>query len=174
MNLETMSKQRKMMLITAAVGIISVFLPWFSYYGFSVSGMSGWGILVFLCFAAAGVIAYKGDQTKNLNQSDWTIALIVGGIAALVMVINFLTHMEIMQLYSFGFYLALIASVALLAVTYMNRSATDNLQAGFDNLKTSFGSRDTHHTGHTTTTSTTITPTNVSHTPTDDTTRPTT
>ena len=160
-----------MMLIAAAVGIISVFLPWFSYYGFSVSGMSGWGILVFLCFAAAGVIAYKGDQTKNLNQSDWTIALIVSGIAALVMVINFLTHLEIMQLYSFGFYLALIASVALVAVTYMYRSATDNLQAGFDNLKTSFGSRtDTHHTGHTTTT-TTPTPTNVSHN-TDDPARP--
>jgi len=164
-----------MMLIAAAVGVISIFLPWFSYYGFSVSGMNGWGVLVFLCFAAAGVLAFMGDQTKNLSQDKWMIALIVSGIAALVMVIRFLTNMEILRLFSFGFYLALIAAVALLAVTYMFRSSTDNLQAGFDDLKTSFGSRtDTHHTGHTTTT-TTPTPTNVSHTtPSNDPNRPTT
>ena len=172
MNFETMSKQRKMMLIAAAVGIISIFLPWISYYGFSVSGMNGWGVLVFLCFAVAAVMAFIGDQTKNLTQSNWMIALIASGLATLVMVINFLTNLEVLQLFSVGFYLALIATVALLAVTYLFRSSTDNLQAGFDDLKTKFGTHnDTQKTGHTTTTTTTTT--NVSHTPPNDSTRPT-
>jgi len=67
MNFQTMNKQRKFVLIAAAVGIISMFLPWISFFGFSINGMHGSGIVVFLCFAVSGIISLLGDQTKNLE-----------------------------------------------------------------------------------------------------------
>ncbi len=85
MNFQTMNKQRKFVLIAAAVGVISMFLPWFlSLFRFwamtnrSENGLHGNGIFVFLCFIACGVIAYLGDQTKNLDKTMWAIALSCG------------------------------------------------------------------------------------------------
>lgn len=169
-----MSKQRKMMLIAAAVGIVSMFLPWVSisfgpFGGGSVNGMHGSGIVVFLCFVAAGVLAYMGSQTANLNQTNWMLALIAGGTATLIMVINFFDASG-SGLLSIGFYGALIAAIALVAFAFLYRSATDNLQSGFDSLKSNFTAKmDEARTGNATATPTTT----VSHTPTDDPTRPT-
>ena len=167
-----------MILIASAVGVIAMFLPWISislgpFGGGSVSGMHGWGILAFLCFIVAGAVAFMGDQTSNLNQANWMVALLAGGIATLIIAIDFLKNMDFISLYSVGFYLALAAAICVLAFTFMFRSASDSLQGGFDSLKTSINSRmNTTSTG--TTTTTTPSTTNVSHTTTtDDTTRPT-
>jgi peptidoglycan/LPS O-acetylase OafA/YrhL len=166
MNFETMSKQRKMMLIAAAIGVVAMFLPWWSFI-ISINGMHGWGVLVFLCFVTTGAIAFMGDQTTNLTQTNWMFALIASGVAALIMSIMFLSNLDFMSLLSFGFYIALAASICLLVFTYTNRSSTDSVQSGFDNLKRSFDNKSTTlHSGSTTTT------TNVSHTPTNDPTRP--
>lgn len=172
MNFQTMSKQRKMILIAAAVGIISMFLPWVSAFGFSVNGMHGWGVLVFFCFVAAGLLAYMGDQTQNLNRTNWMMTLIAGGIAALIMVINFINALEVLSAVGIGFYLSLGASLAIVALTFMNRAPEDNLQNGFDSLRNSIGGKiNTQNTG--TTTTTTSPTTNVAHTTTNDPTRPT-
>ena len=52
MNFQTLHLQRKLILVVAVAGIISVFLPWFSAgaFGFSVhiNGFRGWGVLAFL------------------------------------------------------------------------------------------------------------------------------
>ena len=90
MNFQTMSKQRKFILISAAVGIIAMFLPWVSFFGFSMNGMHGDGFIVFLCFAGAGVVAFLGDQTKTLDKTFWFIALACGGLASLLMIIDVL------------------------------------------------------------------------------------
>lgn len=177
MNFETMSKQRKMILIAAAVGIISMFLPWFSisslFGNVSVSGMNGLGILVFLCFLAAGALAFMGDQTTNLNQTNWMGVLIAGGVAALIALIRLLSPPFGLSA-SFGLFIALAASIGIVAFAFMNRSASDTLQGGFDSLKSSFNSgATTAHTGTTTTTTTTTPTTTVSHTPTDEPNRPT-
>jgi len=173
MNFQTMSKQRKMILIAAAVGIISMFLPWVSVFGFSVNGMHGWGVLVFFCFVAAGILAYMGDQTKNLTRTAWMATLIAGGIAALIMAINFINALEVLSAVGVGFYLALAASLAIVAFTFMNRAPEDNLQNGFESLRNSIsGKMNTPTTGTTTTTNTSPT-TTVSHTTTSDPTRPT-
>lgn len=171
MNFQTMSKQRKLILIAAAVGVISMFLPWVSVLGFSVNGMHGSGILVFLCFVAAGVLAYMGDQTTNLPQTAWMMALIAGGIAALIMVINFFDASG-SGLLSVGFYGALLASIGVIVAAFLFRSASDSLQGGFDRLKSSLGSRMNEGPvgSATATPTTTITP--VSHTATEDTPRP--
>ncbi|HUC79416.1 MAG TPA: hypothetical protein VMR70_00815 [Flavisolibacter sp.] len=172
MNFETMSKQRKMMLIAAAVGIVCMFLPWVSFLGFSVNGMHGSGVLVFLCFLVAGVMAFMGDQTKNLSSTNWMIALIASGVAAIVMVINFFDATDALGALGFGFYGAIAAAIALLAFTFMYRSSSDSLQSGFDSLKSSFTNNVNTPSAGTTTTTTTPT-TTVSHTPTDDPNRPT-
>jgi peptidoglycan/LPS O-acetylase OafA/YrhL len=139
MNFQTMSKQRKMILIAAAVGAISMFLPWISVFGYSVSGMHGAGILVFLCFVAAGVIAFMGNQTQNLDTKNWMLVLIASGLAALIMVINFLSALDTLGYMGIGFYLALAASVALVYFAYTLRSPGDTMQRGLDVLKGGLG-----------------------------------
>ncbi len=140
MNFQTMNKQRKFILIAAAAGVVSMFLPWVrvSFFGMSssVNGMHGSGIVVFLCFAAAGVVAYLGDQTKNLDKSFWFIALVCGGLATLIMLWNFIDASDLgMSFLSIGFYLAALASVGVLAAAYLFRNPSDSIKSGFDSLK---------------------------------------
>lgn len=139
MNFQTMNKQRKFILIAAALGAIAMFLPWvsFSAFGFSssVNGMHGVGILVFLCFIGAGVVAFLGDQTKSLDKTFWFVALACGGIATLIMVINFLRALDNISYISIGYYLATAAAIAVLASAYMFRSPGDSIKGGFDSLK---------------------------------------
>ncbi len=142
MNFQTMSNQRKFILITAAIGVISMFLPWLSWpFGGSVNGMHGEGIIVFLCFTVCGVLGFLGDQTKNLSKSSWMLCLILSAIGALILVINFLRVLEVLKAFSIGFYLATIASVALVAVIYIFRSPDDSIKSGFDSLKKDIGDK---------------------------------
>jgi len=140
MNFQTMNKQRKFILIAAAIGIIAMFLPWvkITFFGLSnsVNGMHGSGILVFLCFIGAGVIAFLGDQTKSLEKTFWFIALACGALASLIMVWNFIDAMDgAMSYLSIGFYLAVLASLGVLLSAYLFRSPTDSIKGGFDSLK---------------------------------------
>ena len=142
MNFQTMNKQRKFVLIAAAVGIISMFLPWISVsvlgYSQTVNGMHDKGILVFLCFAASGIIAYLGDQTKNLDKTMWAVTLIAGALA-LLMVIWF--YFQASDSYmgasfiGFGLYISALASLGILIAAYMFRSPTDNIKDSFNTLK---------------------------------------
>ena len=125
-----------MILIAAAVGVIAMFLPWASILGFTANGMRGAGILVFICFLAAGFLSFSGDQTTNLNKMNWMLTLIAGAIALLITVINFFDAPK--AIIGFGLYVALAASIGVLAFAYMNRSAGDSFQSGFDTLKSSF------------------------------------
>ncbi len=142
MNFQTMSKQRKFVLISAAVGFISMFLPWMSVsmlgYSQSVNGMHDKGILIFLCFVASGGIAYLGDQTKNLDKTMWAVTLLAGAIA-LIFTIWYYSEASgsIMgtSFIGFGVYIAAIASIGILASAYMFRSPNDNLKDGFNSMK---------------------------------------
>lgn len=142
MNFQTMSKQRKFVLISAAVGFISMFLPWISVsvlgYTQSVNGMHDKGILVFLCFVASGAIAYSGDQTKNLDKTMWTVTLIAGALA-LLMIIWFYSQASSSfmgsSMIGFGLYIAALAAIGVLGSAYMYRSPTDNIKDGFNSIK---------------------------------------
>jgi hypothetical protein len=136
MNFDTMSKQRKFVLITAAVGVISMFLPWFSFFGYRITGMHGIGILVFLCFVVAGVIAWLGDQTKNLNKTMWLVTLISGALATLIIIGRIIDASgSIIGLLSFGIYLAALAAIGVLLSAFLLRSPTDNIKDSFESLK---------------------------------------
>lgn len=139
MNFQTLHKQRKFILIAAAIGLVSMFLPWFSFsfagFGSSVNGFHDTGILIFLCFVGCGVVAYLGDQTKGLEKTMWMIALIASGLAAVLMVIYFLRALDAISYLGFGFYIALLSSLALLYAVYQYRNAGLNVKDGFDSLK---------------------------------------
>jgi hypothetical protein len=145
MNFQTMSQQRKFVLISSAIGFISMFLPWvsISMFGFSqhVNGMHDKGIIVFLCFVAAGVIAYIGNQAANLEKTMWTVTLLAGALA-LLFIIWFYSQAtnSIMgsSVVGYGLYIAALAAIGILASAYIFRSPTDNIKDGFDSLKRDF------------------------------------
>src|SRR5689334_2915365 len=118
MNFQTMSKQRKLILIAAAVGVIAMFLPWWSidmgFVGGSVSGMHGEGIVVFLAFVGAIVLCVMGDQTKTLSRQNWMLTLIAGGLAALITLITFFNAPPLGDR-GFGLYIALLAAIGVVA-----------------------------------------------------------
>jgi len=142
MNFQTMNKQRKFVLIFAAAGIISMFLPWISVslFGYSQTqnGMHDVGILTFLCFVVIAVIAYLGDQSKNFDKTMWPVVLIAGAVALLSIIWFYSKANDSIMgssLIGFGLYIAAIAAIGILASAYMFRAATDNLKDSFTNLK---------------------------------------
>ncbi|MEP6951674.1 MAG: hypothetical protein ABI863_20445 [Ginsengibacter sp.] len=141
MNFQTLNKQRKFVLIAAAIGIIAMFLPWISFFGLSINGMHGSGILVFLCFVVSGIITLLGDQTKNLEKTMWGITLIAGAIALLVMLYFLIDSSGNSNIFgsgtgfSFGFYLSGLAAIGVLASAYLFRSPSDNLKDSFNSMK---------------------------------------
>jgi crotonobetainyl-CoA:carnitine CoA-transferase CaiB-like acyl-CoA transferase len=147
MNFQTMSKQRKFVLIAALAGVIGMFLPWYSFSIFgasgSINGMHGNGILVFICFAVAGVMAYLGDQTKNLTSTSWIVTLICGAIAVLIVVWNIFKSSDygLGSSMTFGIYLAALAAVGVVAAAFLFRSPEDNIKSGFDSLKKDIGTK---------------------------------
>lgn len=153
MNFQTMSKQRKFVLIAAAIGVIGIFCPWIYLFGFSVNGFRGVGILIFICLLVAVVMALMGDQTKNLNKTNWMITLIASALAAIIMLITFLNALGAqLEFMSFGFYMTLLGAIGTVAATFMYRSPDDTIKSGFDSLKKDTGTRmgNTGTTGSTT------------------------
>lgn len=143
MNFQTMNKQRKFVLIAAAIGVIAMFLPWFriSFFGMSssINGMHGNGIIVFICFIIAGVLAYLGDQGKNLERTFWFITLASGALATIIMVWNLIdvsgNSFGMGSVMSFGFYLAILAAIGVLLAAFLFRAPGDSIKGGFDSLK---------------------------------------
>lgn len=148
MNFQTMTKQRKFILIASAAGVISMFLPWvsISLFGYtqSVNGMHDIGILVFLCFLASAAIAYLGDQTKNLDRNMWGIVLAAGAIALLSIIYFYFKMSESIMgssFVGFGLYISGISALGVLGSAYLLRSPTDNIRDSFNNIKKDIESR---------------------------------
>lgn len=142
MNFQLMSKQRKFLLISSAVGFISMFLPWvsISMFGYtqSANGMHKEGVVVFICFVVTGIIAYIDDQKKNLDKTMWTVTLLAGAVALLFIIWYYseITNSIMGSAFvGFGIYLAAIAAIGILVSAYFFRSSGDNLKEGFESLK---------------------------------------
>ena len=147
MNFQTMNRQRKLILIASAIGIVSVFLPWItiSMFGMnqSINGFHGWGILAFLAFVATGVITLIGNQTSALDKGLWFLA-IAGGAVALVSVIIAIASssgspdggLGLVDAGSgIGTYIAIATSLAIVIIAWVFRSPADNLKSGLDGLR---------------------------------------
>ncbi len=143
MNFQTMNNQRKLILISAAIGIISIFLPWFSAgaFGFSVhiNGFHGWGILAFLAFVASIIIALMGTQTEALDKSMWFAAIICGAVALLSVVITMLSSSGgfgfVSPGFGFGIWLALAAAIGVLIFAWIFKNPAHDFKSGFESLK---------------------------------------
>jgi len=148
-----MSKQRKFVLIAALVGVVATFLPWWSFstfgYAYSINGFHGLGILAFLCFVAAGVMAYMDDQTTNLNKTKWMATLIAGGIATLIILYYMVGSGSVLSTLGIGIYLSALAALGIVLSAFLFRSPTDDIKGGFDSLRNDISNRmksDTHTT----------------------------
>ncbi|MEO6668560.1 MAG: hypothetical protein ABIN36_03720 [Ferruginibacter sp.] len=139
MNFQTMNKQRKFILIASVAGIIAMFLPWIDIFFINVNGMHGRGILVFVCFLACAIVSVMGDQKINLDKTMWMVTLIVGGLAALIMIITFFDAAS--SVFTYGFYLALLASLGIVLAAYFFRTPGQNIKDGFDSLKKDIGDK---------------------------------
>ena len=150
MNFQALHKQRKFILILAAIGAISVFLPWFTIsaeglgvrVSESTSGFHGTGVLVFFAFIGAGILALVGDQSRIMDKTMWMATLVAGAVALLFVVINLVNTPHSGDTLGFaaagpgiGIWISLAASVATLATAWMLRNPADTIKSGFDSLK---------------------------------------
>jgi hypothetical protein len=149
MNFQAMSKQRKFLLIAALAGIVSIFLPWHTaggiFEGFNVNGFHGVGVLVFFLFAAVGVLAIIGDQTKALDKTMWLITLAAGAISLLCIIARIAGAGDAFGILKpgIGLWLALAISLGIIAFAWMYRNPGDTLQNAFDGLKKNMASNTT-------------------------------
>jgi len=136
MNFQTMSKQRKFILIAAVVGIISMFLPWVRFFGYHLTGMHGIGILIFLCFLFAGIITLLGDQTTNLDKTVWLITLGSAALAVLLIIWKIIDASANMASFlRFGIYLAALAAIGVLISALLFSPPADSIRDSFKRLK---------------------------------------
>jgi len=137
-----------MILIAAAIGLISVFLPWIKFSASmfgneiaseSINGFHGWGVLAFLAFAVACVLSLMGDQTKTLDKTMWMVTLAMGVVALFAVVIRLLNSGPVEMVaevkFGFGIWIALAASLGTLAAAWMFKNPEDTLKDGLESLK---------------------------------------
>ena len=143
MNFLLMHKQRRFVLILAAIGLIAVFLPWVTVGGIfgdslNANGFNGVGIVVFLALLAVAIIALMGDQKKAEERNMWMITLLAGFIALLFAVIKYSqisgSAFGIVSP-GYGLWISLAASLAVLISAWLFKNPGDTLQSGFDSLK---------------------------------------
>jgi len=117
-------KQKLYALIIAAVGFISVFLPWwkvsFGFGGFgsySQNGFRDLGIITFLGFVGAGVVIFAmGDKTKPFEGQVKMIAAACFAGAGLFALIQLLRQSHFT---SYGLYLSILAGIAGAVLVYV-------------------------------------------------------
>lgn len=158
MNFQTMSKQRKFVLIAAAVGVVSLFCPWVQVSFFGATGSasamkSSTGYFLFAMFVVCGVMAYLGNQTTNIEKRNWIITLICGIIATLWILLTWVGASN--SIYgsslAWGFYLSLLSAIGVVVAAFMFRAPTDNIKDGFNSLKNDISNRMNSNTGTTNT-----------------------
>jgi peptidoglycan/LPS O-acetylase OafA/YrhL len=136
MDFKTLHKQRKFISIAALLGAIGMLLPWIDLGGFgSINGMHGYPTLMFFAFAGAAVMCYLGDQKEYMAKNNWLIAL---GCAALCVLINIFYLIGISFEFgftSFGYWLVLIATIALAYFTFTMKNPKDDLKQSLTDMK---------------------------------------
>jgi hypothetical protein len=148
MNFQQLNKQRKFILIGAALGLIACFLPWFSYGVGSVNGMNGIGVLAFILFIVAGLLALMGDQKVNIPSKMWLPVLAAGVVN--ICIIGYLiirwesamsgVNSEESAVFgsvglSFGIWIAIAGAIIMTYGAYRFRSADNNLKESLNSLK---------------------------------------
>lgn len=148
MNFQQLNKQRKFIIIGAALGLIACFLPWFSYGMGSVNGMNGIGLLAFILFIVAGLLALMGDQKGNIPSKMWLPVLGAGVVNICIigyLIIRWESAMggvssEESAVFgsvglSFGIWGAIAGAIIITYGAYKFRAAGNNLKDSLNSLK---------------------------------------
>ena len=148
MNFQLLNKQRKVVIAGAALGLIACFLPWFSYGMGSVNGMNGIGVLVFILFIGAGLVALAGDQKANIPNKMWLPVLGAGVIDICIIVYLIIRWESAMSGIgteesgvfgsvglSFGIWLAIAGAIIMTYGAYKFRAVNNNLKESLRSLK---------------------------------------
>ncbi len=147
MNFQQMHIQRKAVIIGAAIGIISCFLPWFSYGMGSVNGMNGIGVLVFILFILAGLLALAGNQKDYIPAKMW-LPVVGAGVINICIIAYLIIRWESAMsgvsnesgVYgsiglSVGIWAAIAGAIVVAFGAYRFRSADSNMKDSFRSLK---------------------------------------
>lgn len=114
--------QRIALIISAAIGIIATFLPYVKTWGRSLSLMDtedGTGYIIIVAFVISLIVALLGDH-KRVIKKGHLAGTIIPGVIPGVLLLGFglsISNDSLMNLFTnfeFGFYLVIIASLAIL------------------------------------------------------------
>jgi uncharacterized membrane protein YjdF len=131
MDFNTLHKQRKFVMIAAAVGILMLLIG-LKY------GLGGEGVITLLAFAGAGYFAYSGDQKKPMAKNAWLGTIGCGSLIILLFLINTLRFgFSILQYASFDFWLLILSAIAIVAAAYMFRDPNQDLKQSLSDMKKS-------------------------------------
>ena len=85
-------KQRYVILILAAIGMISAFLPWAKVLNQTIYGVKSDGWIIFMLFAIPLVMSFTENKSKALNKHMFFGAIIpslIAGIIGIYEIVNF-------------------------------------------------------------------------------------
>ena len=115
---------------------MSILLPWFSAnaFGFTVhvNGFHSWGILTFVCFVAAAVIALVGKKTVAFNPATWLMALLCGALALLSVIMFMASSWTgnapdfVSPKFGIGVWIAFIAAAGIVVFAWIYRNGAKN------------------------------------------------
>ena len=129
-----MHKQRIIIIVIAALGILATFMPWVKapIIG-SVNGTDGDGWITLVLFAVALVISLLGDRTQKIETKKMYIASLVSIIAAVVGILDIIDIKSSMEdiggIFSgelnisvgYGLYLIVLAGIAIPVYLFVDR-----------------------------------------------------
>jgi hypothetical protein len=138
-----MHKQRLAVIIAAALGVVSAFMPWakVAFFGMSVSAKGtdgGDGFLTIALFAVAGIFAFLGtDRTKAIDASKVKVVAIMGAIITGFMLLELLFFIGF-SYSGIGVYLSLIAGFGVLAIPFVIKDTGEISMPTADSVKDEF------------------------------------
>lgn len=153
MNYKTMDRQRRYLLIAAAAGVISVFLPWVKMdvggflqglgVGHSINGFRGIGILVFIAYVVCGLLAFAGDQQRPLDKTPWLTVLGAAAVSIIGIFGFFISAgndasmgMGLVDIKpGIGSWVAFFATLGILISALAFKSKSHSLKDSFDSMK---------------------------------------
>jgi len=146
-----MNTQRKLLLVAAAIGIISTFLPWISIsagaFGYNIkqsqNGFHGIGILYFILLIIAAAIAALGEQKERLQKNMRLAVIGAGALALICMLIGYGNVSDASSSglgmveagIGFGFILSFLAALAVTAIPFVIKDPGESLASDIENLK---------------------------------------
>lgn len=140
--------QRKCTVFCAAVGVISIFLPWVSVSGgflnVSLNGFRGFGILAFIAFGFSVLFSVLGNQQERMDKKMWLATLVAGSVAFLITVVALgNSTMDagfgfVKAEYGIGIWISLAASAGLIYFILKYKHPEHSLKNSLDEIKNTF------------------------------------